>query len=880
VIVGEAKAAKVDCNVSTYPLTENGALCDTAGTQAYFSALFRHVQWEDGQRISLLGIGEKGTAQEGVFRERKIVAPAFIGSAHAHLKRWAEHHVAAFCVPAVLHSTAEERGDVTFDKIAALTAIVLDLDSGKITEAAKYAIDRLGTPTVTIASGGKTADGEIKRHLYWRLNEPCYDVEVVADLRKQLAAKVGGDQSFGRATQVIRVPGSVHAKNGIANRCTILEKNELDYSLDDLAEIIINMERMPSLPEPAVDTGSLWVDGMMDFTPRRDTAIAAMHRDIHEGGSDRTRWSEFSKVAGFHIREFREGRLTLKEANHTTKGWMLTRMIPPWPEARFQQEFDALIRKDVAAHAGGPGNSELRASVRNGSVVGWEQLREKSQKSQAQPAPIQKSTDAWQAPIPLQGVDAPSEQYPIEALPTVIREAVIEYQRYGQQPLALVGCAALANLSLAAQGRANVARDPVLTGPISLNFLVVAESGERKTTVDKAFGAACRRWEEEKKQASQPELENFRSLIAIHESKLEGLKKGLAKAASLGNESAIFEAKICALEAERPKPPKIVRLSYEDSTIEAIARDIAIGWPSASIWSDEGGIVVGGHSFSDEKATYAFAMLNRLWDGNNIPARGRVANPTDEIRGRRMTVSLAMQGAVLNQLCGTSKGASRGTGFLARFLIAEPESTMGTRLYKKPPLNMPAMEAFHSMIRSQLVAGIMFIDERYEIDPPTLQFDAASAAAWVDYYNRVEQELRSDGEFEDVKDFASKSADNVARLAALFHLAEGGAPDGRIGEGHVLGAVRVVGWHLGQAQRMTHSQVSPEFADAICLLRWIFDRDGKVMSNTVLNKGPASLRHKPRRDAAVAILAEHNLARRVKDHTGEYLEINPAAARP
>ena len=200
--------------MSTNPIAANGALYDSAQVEEYLSMLFRNVDWLDGEVISLLGIGEKGTAQEGIFRDRIIIPPGFLGLSHGHLKRWAEHHVAGFIVPAVLKPAAKEKGDVTLDKVAALTAIILDIDSGDVSAKAAFVAERLGEPTMTVSSGGKTDTGQTKLHLYWLFNEPCENVERVAALRKQLAAKVGGDQSFGRATQVIRVPGSVHAKHG------------------------------------------------------------------------------------------------------------------------------------------------------------------------------------------------------------------------------------------------------------------------------------------------------------------------------------------------------------------------------------------------------------------------------------------------------------------------------------------------------------------------------------------------------------------------------------------------------------------------------------------------------------------------------------------
>ena len=92
----------------------------------------------------------------------------------------------------------------------------------------------------------------------------------------------------------------------------------------------------------------------------------------------------------------------------------------------------------------------------------------------------QESNNRWKPPRPLLPALEPETQYPIDALPPMLRNAVTSYQHYGQQPVALVACSALANLSLACQALANVARDRYLVSPISLYFLVVAQSGERK----------------------------------------------------------------------------------------------------------------------------------------------------------------------------------------------------------------------------------------------------------------------------------------------------------------------------------------------------------------------------------------------------------------
>jgi len=98
----------------------------------------------------------------------------------------------------------------------------------------------------------------------------------------------------------------------------------------------------------------------------------------------------------------------------------------------------------------------------------------------------------WPEPEPLIEPHDEEKPYPLDALPDVISAAVTEYRAYGQQPLSLIASSALAAASLSSQGLADVARDPRLVGPISLNFCIVAGSGERKTSADRHFTSEIR----------------------------------------------------------------------------------------------------------------------------------------------------------------------------------------------------------------------------------------------------------------------------------------------------------------------------------------------------------------------------------------------------
>ena len=113
--------------------------------------------------------------------------------------------------------------------------------------------------------------------------------------------------------------------------------------------------------------------------------------------------------------------------------------------------------------------------------------------------------------------------FPVAALGTIMEEAVIEFHGYGKQPLSMIAGSALATASLACQGLSDVGRDSQNIGPISLSVLTIAESGERKSSLDKAFSKALRDWERAKADKMKDEIKKSIADHAEWEAKRQGL---------------------------------------------------------------------------------------------------------------------------------------------------------------------------------------------------------------------------------------------------------------------------------------------------------------------------------------------------------------------
>jgi hypothetical protein len=96
------------------------------------------------------------------------------------------------------------------------------------------------------------------------------------------------------------------------------------------------------------------------------------------------------------------------------------------------------------------------------------------------------------------------------------------------------------------------------------------------------------------------------------------------------------------------------------------------------VLSAEAGAVFGAHSMGPDTIMRNLAMLNVMWDGCEIPIDRR-SKPSFILRGRRLTFGLMVQPEALRGFMDRAGTLARGTGFIARLLVAWPESTQGVR---------------------------------------------------------------------------------------------------------------------------------------------------------------------------------------------------------
>jgi putative DNA primase/helicase len=485
--------------------------------------------------------------------------------------------------------------------------------------------------------------------------------------------------------------------------------------------------------------------------------------------------------------------------------------------------------------------------------------------------------DAWPELQPLI-VQIDPQDYPLDALPDAVRCAVQEVADFVKAPIPLIATSALAALSLAIQGHTDVERAEKLSGPCGLFLLAIADSGERKSTCDGFFTTAIRDYQAQQKEAAKPLIQAYKSEHDAWEAQRSGLKEKIKQLAKDGKPSTAQVQQLHDLDADEPTAPRVPRLIYGDATPEALTYALAKHWPSGGVISSEAGSVFGGHGMGGDSVMRNLAALNQLWDGATLPVERR-SSESFTVRGARLTMALQVQEATIRAFFESTKGLARGTGFLARFLVSWPQSTQGTRHFTEAPANWPALAAFNNRLTAILNRPAP-IDDDGGLSPAMLTLAPDAKAAWVAFHNAIESELSTGRELYDVRDVASKTADNAARLAALFHTFTGGI--GPIDIEAMEAAARVTLWHLTEAKRFLGELAMPaELANPTRLESWMLDycrreNTDKVPTREVQRGGPGGLRDKKTCLDAVKGLAELGRARLVQDGKKKLIQINPA----
>jgi hypothetical protein len=462
-------------------------------------------------------------------------------------------------------------------------------------------------------------------------------------------------------------------------------------------------------------------------------------------------------------------------------------------------------------------------------------------------------------PLPLYREIPNGEPFPVEALGATLGDmAKALHEAAVQSPMAICGTAVLAAAACATQALRDVEL-PIAGGqskPLSLYFLTIAQSGERKTATDAQALKPIHARASELQRDYDSETLRYRNAWDVWTAE----RQKILKDKKLKAEGRKFELDQLGQEPAAPKRPI---LTLQEPTLEGLTKHLKIGYPSVGLFSSEGGQFIGGHAMSDDAKKRSAAALNALWDNGKLE-RIRATEEAAILPGRRVSVFLQAQPEIAQVFL--ADPVLRDIGLIARFLITQPDSTMGNRPFAElAPQHKLSIATYGAQMLRLLRRDLPYDDRQDGLQPPPLSMTGATRAAWIEFYNHLERLLGPGGELHEICGFGNKLAEHATRVAAVLQVFDD--PDAEeMDLEYLRRGIKLAEFYAGEALRLhSASRIGAELRDAERLRLWLVDRwsEPNVTIRAIQQRGPTSLREKDRIERLLGILEDHHWVARV-----------------
>lgn len=454
-------------------------------------------------------------------------------------------------------------------------------------------------------------------------------------------------------------------------------------------------------------------------------------------------------------------------------------------------------------------------------------------------------------PRPLTLPSTSATAFPVEALPPLLKKAAWAIQARTQAPLALCGQSVLAVASLVAQAYVNVETLGGGIKPCSLFFITIAESGERKSSVDALALKPIKTYESRLRGAYTLERPSYEIALKAHEAQVQHIIKN-KKTSKSEKESALSQLGAC------PSPPLQPIVTCEEPTFEALCKLFLSAQPSLGLFSDEGGMFLGGHAMREDSQRATITGLSKCWDGDSFK-RIRAVDGNHIIAGKRLALHLMVQPILAEGFL--SNRLNQEQGFLARMLLSFPDSTMGTRYYQQASTETEqTLQVYERHLLSLLEQPKpQDMNHPNELKPRTLSLSAEASKRLRAFHDELEAQLGVAGALRHLSGFVNKLPEHAIRLAGVLgFIAHPEATE--VTASTLEAGMLLARYYLHEALRWHECQQEPEALRlARTLKAWLETHwEGALVSKACIQAFvPKKLRAKAKLDAAFATLVEY-----------------------
>ncbi|HHR5876700.1 TPA: YfjI family protein [Providencia alcalifaciens] len=427
------------------------------------------------------------------------------------------------------------------------------------------------------------------------------------------------------------------------------------------------------------------------------------------------------------------------------------------------------------------------------------------------------------------------KHFPLNAFPVELREAILDIEELTQAPIPLIASSVISAISLSCQNLINVEVNEKMKTPVSLFLFVIANSGERKTTVDRIVMNPFYQHDKNSLHKFDKNKEIYSIELKVWETKEKAILGVIKKKTVKGQPTELEFQRLRELQIEKPFLPKCNRLIYNNTTPEALQFAMYNHSPNIGLIADEGANIL------DRQVMKDLSFINSMWDGVSFNVE-RKTTQSFTIEDGRITLSMMVQKKPFDLYLKRQGEKARGSGFFARCLpvfIDEHLSTQGERFIRPHSNEQENLSYFHQRINELLMEDEANIKAR---NREIISLDTEAQYEWELIYNKIEHRINPDEIYANMNDFASKLPNNVARLSALLsYFTEGNCA---IKKEYIQKAWLLCEWYMEQAINLFSHEGG--YYEAL-LLSWLdmdYERSNTncIKFNDIRRFGPNALR--------------------------------------
>lgn len=402
--------------------------------------------------------------------------------------------------------------------------------------------------------------------------------------------------------------------------------------------------------------------------------------------------------------------------------------------------------------------------------------------------------------------------YPVDLFPPVLRDVIVALFRDVDAPLDLISGTILSAVSLACQSFIEVQLPDGRIKPCSLYNIILANSGERKSTIFSLVMKPFFEFERNDKFNREEKVADYNAEMEVWNIKRKAIVKLINKKITKGEECSYELEELKILNMTKPAMPRKMKLIYTDTTPEALQRGLYDNIPWAGLASDEASV------FFEGRAKNNLGFLNELWDGAMVDVERRGEN-SFSVDDNRFTILLMVQHDIFKQYFKRHGNKATGSGFLSRFLISFISPSPVRSLSSLGNVNSTELNIFHSRI-NEILSNL---NPNINVHKKTRRTIGLSSDAQFEldkFYRKVEQEIINNHQHNAIKSMLMKLPENALRIAALlqyFHNSDAL----EISTEFFVCATYLAGYYGNITVKLFWTEFATEEQDALVVYNWL-----------------------------------------------------------